>query len=72
MTSDTIVFDALRLDPGIGERVATGLIGTREAITRDGFLIDPSSLGYCPHEWIDANGYVDLELARKHSYQLAC
>ncbi|MCP3368458.1 hypothetical protein [Bradyrhizobium cajani] len=69
--NDTAVFDALRLDVGSGDRVATGLIGTREAIVRDGLFIDPLSIGYCPHEWIDGSGYVDPELARKFSYSLA-
>jgi hypothetical protein len=71
VTHDTAVFDALCFDPGIGERVSTGRIGTREAIVRDGLFIDPSSLGYCPHEWIDGSGYVDPELARKFCYPLA-
>jgi hypothetical protein len=71
VTNDTAVFDALRFDPGIGARVSTGRIGTRDAIDRDGLFIDPSSFGYCPHEWIDGSGYVDLELARKFCYRLA-
>jgi hypothetical protein len=71
MRSDTAVFDALHFDPGSGERVATGQLGTREAITRDGLHIDPKSLAYCPHEWIDRTGYVDLELVRKFSRPLA-
>jgi hypothetical protein len=71
VTNDIAVFDALRFDARSGDRVATGRIGTREAIIRDGLLIDPLSIGYCPHEWIDGSGYVDPELARKFCYSLA-
>ncbi len=70
MTNDTAVFDALRVDAGTGDRVATGVMGTREAIVRDGLLADPLSMGYCPHEWINESGYVDLELARRFGYPL--
>jgi hypothetical protein len=33
-------------------------------------VIDPNhnSELYCPHQWIDDRGYVDLELSRKHLY----
>ena len=71
MRNDTAVFDALRFDSEAGENVATGRMGTRQAITRDGLLIDTNSLSYCPHEWIDGSGYVDLELARKFPCSLA-
>lgn len=71
MTNDTAVFDAMRLDPNSGEKEWIGRIGTRAAITRDGFEIDPASLGYCPHEWLDESGYVDLELSRKFPLMLA-
>ncbi|MGX1321608.1 hypothetical protein AB7M17_005061 [Bradyrhizobium sp. USDA 377] len=70
MTNDTAVFDALRFDPQEGE-IATGRIGTREAILRDGLLIDPSTLAYCPHQWIDGSGYLDLDLTRQFPYLLA-
>ena len=42
-----------------------GQMGTREAIRRDGLEIDPASLAYCPHEWINDEGYVDIDLVRK-------
>ena len=71
VTNDTAVFDALRFDPREGERIATGRIGTREAIVRDGLLIDPSTLAYCPHQWIDASGYLNLDLTRQFPYSLA-
>ena len=65
MRNDTAVFNALRLDPESGQHVSTDRTGTREAIARDGLVVDTPSLGYCPHEWIDPSGYVDLELARR-------
>jgi len=64
MTNDTAVFDAMRFDVSAGENVWTGLTGTREAIRRDGYCIDPLSLKFCPHEWIDSRGYVDQDLAQ--------
>lgn len=71
MTNDIAVFDALRFDPHEGEKIATGKIGTREAILRDGLLVDPSTLAYCPHQWIDGSGYLDLDLTRQFPYALA-
>jgi hypothetical protein len=68
MKNDVAVYDALRFDSDAGETVWTGRMGTRDAILRDGFTIDPASLSYCPHEWLDDRGYVDLELARKHPH----
>jgi hypothetical protein len=63
------LFYANRFDIRAGESVWTGRTGTREAVHRDGFLIAPSSLRYCPHQWIDDRGYVDRELARKYPYR---
>ena len=68
MTNDTAVFYAMRFDIRAGDNIWTGRTGTREAIRRDGNSIDLMSLSYCPHEWIDGRGYVDLELAGKHPY----
>jgi hypothetical protein len=64
MKNDTSVFAAMCIDALTGESVWTGLTGTREAILRDGYTIDPISLTFCPHEWIDSSGYVDLDPAR--------
>jgi hypothetical protein len=64
MKNDTAVFDAMRFDVSAGENVWTGLTGTREAIRRDGYSVDPISLRFCPHEWIDGQGYVDQDLAQ--------
>jgi hypothetical protein len=70
MRNDVAVYDALRFDSDVGGSVCTGQIGTRAAILRDGLTFDPASVSYCPHEWLDEQGYVDLELARKHPYGL--
>jgi hypothetical protein len=59
--NDTAVFAAMRFDAAAGKNVWTGLTGTRQAIRRDGYCIDPLSLNFCPHQWIDSQGYVDLE-----------
>jgi hypothetical protein len=64
MTNDTAVFDAMWFDIQAGDNVWTGRTGRREAIQRDGYSIDPMSLNYCPHEWIDSRGYVDQDLAQ--------
>jgi hypothetical protein len=63
MKNDTAVFAAMFFDPERGESVWIGLTGTREAIQRDGYSIDPISLNFCPHQWIDSRGYVDLDMA---------
>jgi hypothetical protein len=65
VTNDTAVYDAVRLDPSSGEQSWTDRMGTREAITRDGLAIDLGSLAFCPHEWINDSGYVDLTLVHK-------
>jgi len=71
MTNDIAVYDAIRLSPNSGQRLWTGRMGTRAAIKRDGLIVDSASLAYCPHQWIDADGYVDQKLAKKHPYHLA-
>ena len=68
MTNDVEVFDAMRVDVLTGQAEWTKRAGTRDAIHRDGFVVDPLSQRYCPHEWIDSRGYVDLELSREHPY----
>jgi hypothetical protein len=64
MKNDTAVFAAMLFDAQTGENVWTGLRGTREALMRDGYSIDPISLDFCPHQWLDNKGYVDLNSAR--------
>ncbi len=60
------VFDVFEIDPTTGHAVWSGLTGTRTALRRDGYTIDPKALAYCPRQWLDERGYVDAELARKH------
>jgi hypothetical protein len=69
--NDTAVYDALRLDLASGGKEWAGLMGTRDAIRRDSLEIDAASLAFCPHEWINSAGYVDLELVRKFPLMLA-
>ena len=71
MKIDTPVFEAIRSDTQADVDVWTGLIGTREAIQRDGLMIDIHSLSYCPHEWLNSQGYIDLELVRRHTFNWA-
>lgn len=60
------IFDVMRADPTTGHVVWTGTTGTRTALKRDGFVIDPTATAYCPREWLDERGYLDPELARIH------
>lgn len=60
------VFDIMHVEPATGASVRTGLTGTRTAPERDGHLIDPKAIAYCPTDWIDERGYLDAELARRH------
>jgi hypothetical protein len=69
MRNDVAVYDALRFDSD-AESIWTGRMGTREAIQRDGLTFDSVSRSYCPHEWLNEYGYVDLDLVHKHSYNL--
>ncbi len=61
------VFDVVRVDPTTGQAVWTRLTGTRTALDRDGFMIDPKAMAYCPRECIDERGHLGAELARHHS-----
>jgi hypothetical protein len=69
MTNDTEVFYGKRFDRQVMDYVSTGdpRMGTREAIHRSGMIIDPMSQAFCPHEWLDENGYVDPTLAAKRA-----
>ncbi|MBR0825701.1 hypothetical protein JQ596_09135 [Bradyrhizobium manausense] len=60
------VFDVIHADPDTGRSVWTGLTGTRAALKRDGHMIDPKAMAFCPIEWLDERGYLDAELARQH------
>jgi hypothetical protein len=60
------VFDAMHVEPATGASVWTGLTGTRAALERDGYMIDPKAMACCPIEWVDERGYLDADLARWH------
>jgi len=60
------VFDVMEVDPDSGEAVWTGVTGTRTALKRDGFTVNPDVATYCPSDWLDERGYLDAELARQH------
>ena len=60
------VFDVMQVDPATESSVWTGLTGTRMALKRDGHMIDPKAIAYCPIEWLDEHGYLDAELTRQH------
>jgi hypothetical protein len=47
------VFDVIEVDPTTKRAVWTGLTGTRTALQRDGFVIDPEATAYCPKDWLD-------------------
>jgi len=68
MMNDTEIFEEMCFDVRAGKNVWTGRTGTREAIHRDGHTIDPSSQAFCPHEWLDERGYIDIYLALKHHF----
>lgn len=67
--NDTEVFYPIRVDPQTGELDRTDpRMGTREAINKSGRQIDPASRSFCPHQWLDADGFVSQNLARLHPY----
>lgn len=69
ITNDTEVFDAMRFDRVTGDMVWTGQVGTREAIRREKLAVDPVSWMFCPHQWLNDRGFLDLELSRRHPYR---
>ena len=60
------VFNVMDVEPSTGASVWTGLTGTRTALKRDGHVIDPKGMAYCPIEWLDERGYLDTERARRY------
>ncbi|MDH6260445.1 hypothetical protein [Bradyrhizobium sp. BR13661] len=60
------VFNVMNVDPDTGHAVWSGLTGSRSALQRDGFMVDPKAGALCPKEWLDERGYLDAELARQH------
>lgn len=51
MMNNTAVFDAMLVDVFTGVPDWTRQTGRARAIHRDGYVINPLSLRYCPHEW---------------------
>jgi hypothetical protein len=65
LTNDTAVYVVGRVDPTTRSKEWAGRMGTRRTIARDGLTIDPASLAYCRHEWLNGSGYVDIERVRE-------
>jgi hypothetical protein len=64
--NDTEVFYEVRVEPLTGEHIYTDRTGTRAAIRKSGRKLDPMSQWFCPHEWLDADGFVSQELANQY------
>jgi len=66
--NDTEVFHEVRVEPLTGEHIYTDRTGTRQAIHKSGRRLDPMSQAWCPHQWLDADGFISEELVRQHPY----
>jgi hypothetical protein len=66
--NDTEVFYEVRVEPLTGEHAYTDRTGTREAIRKSGRQLDPMSKGFCPHQWLDADGFISQELVQQYPY----
>ena len=66
--NDTEVFYEVRVEPLTGEHIYTDRTGTREAIHKSGRKLDPMSQAFCPHQWLDADGFISPELAQRYPY----
>jgi hypothetical protein len=66
--NDTEVFYEVRVEPMTGEHIYTDRTGTREAIRKSGRQLDPMSQAWCPHQWLDADGFVSQDLALQYPY----
>jgi hypothetical protein len=66
---DTEVFYEVRVDPLTGEHVYTDRTGRRAAIHKSGRKLDPMSQAWCPHQWLDAEGFISQELADQYPYR---
>ena len=66
--NDTEVFYEVRVEPLTGEHIYTNRTGTRGAIHKSGRQLDPMSQVWCPHQWLDADGFVRQELAQQFPY----
>jgi hypothetical protein len=67
--NDTEVFYEVHVEPLTGENIYTDRTGTRAAIRKSGRKLDPmSQQWFCPHQWLDAEGFVSQELANQYPY----
>jgi hypothetical protein len=66
--NDTEVFYEVRVEPLTGEHIYTDRTGTRAAIHKSGRKLDPMSRYFCPHQWLDADGFVSQELADQYPH----
>ena len=66
--NDTEVFYEVRVEPLTGEYIYTDRTGTRAAIHKSGRKLDPMSQWFCPHQWLDADGFVSQELADQYPH----
>src|ERR1700740_2990962 len=64
--NDTAVFYEVRFEPLTGECIYTDRRVTHEAIRKSGRKLDPMSQYFCPHQWLDADGFVSQELANQY------
>ena len=64
--NDAEVFYDVRVEPLTGEYIYTDRTGTRAAIHKSGSNLDPMSQWFCPHQWLDADGFVSQELANQY------
>jgi hypothetical protein len=64
--NDTEVFYEVRLDPLTGEQIYTDRTGSRQAIRKSGRKTDPMSRNFCPHQWLDEDGFMNQELANQY------
>ena len=66
--NDTEVFYEVRVEPLTGDHIYTDRTGTRAAIYKIGRKLDPMSRYFCPHQWLDADGFVSQELADQYPH----
>jgi hypothetical protein len=66
--NDMEVFYEVRVEPLTGEQFYTDRTGTRAAIYKSGRKLDPMSRYFCPHQWLDADGFVSQELADQYPH----
>src|ERR1700746_128617 len=66
--NDTEVFYSVRVEALQGEHTYIDRTGTRAAIYKGGRKLDPMSRYFCPHQWLDADGFVSQELTDQYPH----